>query len=120
MASLNLEAGAVAAEQARAAVRARQARLAENTAAIAENDTARAGDIIRVELQNEPDLPNTFVVQSDGTIRLPLVGTLKVVGLTPRQVQDAVRKQFTDRRLEAGASAVVSVHRSRTSRNEAR
>jgi hypothetical protein len=109
-----------AAEQARTAVRTREARLREATAVIAENDTARAGDIVHVELHNEPDLPQTYVVQNDGTIRLPLIGSVKVIGLTPRQVQDAVRKPFSDRRLESGANAVVSVRRGRTSRDGAR
>jgi beta-lactamase regulating signal transducer with metallopeptidase domain len=116
----NLRSGRAAeemAEQARATMRrALEARLTESAVAIGDADTARAGDIVRVELQNEPDLPERYTVQSDGTIRLPLVGSVKVIGLTPRQVQDAVRKQFTDRRLEAGASAAVSVHRPRTPR----
>ena len=105
--------------QLRAALLAREARLAETATAIEATDTARAGDIVRVELHNEPDLPQAFTVQNDGTIRLPLVGSVKVAGLNPKQVQDAVRKQFTDRRLEAGATAVVSVRRPRTSRDGA-
>ena len=102
-------------QELRALLRPRDNSLAL-TVVIADADTARAGDVVRVELHNEPDLPQAYTVQSDGTIRLPLVGSVKVAGLNPKQVQDAVRKQFTDRRLEAGANAVVSVRRPRTPR----
>lgn len=66
----------------------------------APNETIRPGDILTIEIAGEPDLPRTYVVQSDGTVRLPLVGTIRVQRLTTRQAREAVQKQLTDRRIE--------------------
>ena len=57
--------------------------------------TARAGDVIGVTIHGEPDLPQSYVVREDGTIRLPLLDAIKVVGLTTSQIEAAIRKQVS-------------------------
>ena len=57
--------------------------------------TARAGDVIGVTIHGEPDLPESYVVREDGTIRLPLLDAIKVVGLTTAQIEAAIRKQVS-------------------------
>jgi beta-lactamase regulating signal transducer with metallopeptidase domain len=67
----------------------------------APNEAIRAGDVLTIDIAGEPDLPRTYVVEPDGTVRLPLVGTVRVGSLTTRQAREAVQKQLTDRRIEA-------------------
>jgi polysaccharide biosynthesis/export protein len=55
-----------------------------------------AGDSISVQVYGQPDMTGTVYVNDDGTISLPLVGSIKVVGLTAVQaaarVADALKK----------------------------
>ena len=77
------------------------------------NEQVRAGDLLVIEIAGEPELPRDYEVRADGTIRLPLIGTVRVAGLTARQVRDAVAKQITDRGLGASPGVAVSVRRPR-------
>jgi len=62
---------------------------------------ARSGDLFVVQIVDEPDLPQTYEVKSDGTIRLPIVGVLRVQGQDARQVRDAIVKWFADHKMTA-------------------
>jgi beta-lactamase regulating signal transducer with metallopeptidase domain len=75
--------------------------LSETIELTAPNETIRAGDVLTIDIQGEPDLPRVYVVEPDGTVRLPLVGAVRVVSLTARHARDAVQKQLTDRRIES-------------------
>ena len=44
----------------------------------------QAGDLIRITITGEPDLPAMYRVAEEGTIRLPFVGAIKVAGLNSR------------------------------------
>jgi protein involved in polysaccharide export with SLBB domain len=79
---------------------------------IAETDTARAGDFVIIEIQNEPDFPRDYIVQTDGTIRFPLLGSIRVQGLTARQIGESLGKQFKDRKLTV-SGVHVTVRRER-------
>lgn len=85
--------------------------LTEAAVALGPSEVARAGDIVQIAIHNEPDLPTTFVVQPDGTIRFPLVGAIRVQGLTARQVQETVGKQLSERKLAAGSGLDVTLLR---------
>jgi len=52
-------------------------------------------------------------VRTDGTIRLPLIGMIKVAGLNSKQVQEAIGKLLADRRLGSAADLTVSIRRRR-------
>ncbi|MEZ5318030.1 MAG: M56 family metallopeptidase [Vicinamibacterales bacterium] len=67
----------------------------------------RASDLLRVTIQGEPDLPRFYDVDDQGAIRIPLLGTLKVAGSTPAQVQDQIRRFLVERRL--ATSPVIEV-----------
>jgi beta-lactamase regulating signal transducer with metallopeptidase domain len=71
----------------------------------------QAGDLLRLTISGEPDLPATYRVSDDGTIRLPFLGAIKVVGLTAAQIRDAVGKQLSDRRLGSASQVTVTVTR---------
>jgi len=80
------------------------------------NAAAAVGDLVLVLIHNEPELPRTYVVQKDGTIRFPFLGAIRVEGLNTRQVRDALSKQLADRKLAAGSSIDIAIHRGRTVR----
>ena len=69
-------------------------------------------DVLTIEIHGEPDLPRTYVVESGGTVRLPLVGTISVAKLTTAQAREAIQKQLADRRLEA-RDVTVGLRRSK-------
>ena len=77
------------------------------------NEPVRAGDVLVIEIAGEPDLPREYEVRSDGTIRLPLIGSVRVVGSTASQVREAVVKQITDRGLGKSPGVAVSLRRPR-------
>jgi hypothetical protein len=77
------------------------------------NEPVRAGDLLVIEIAGEPDLPREYEVRADGTIRLPLIGSVRVAGSTAAQVRDAVAKQITDRGLGKSPGVAVSLRRPR-------
>lgn len=54
-----------------------------------------AGDPLEVEVFGEEDLSGKFQVADNGTIDYPLVGRLKVAGLTPPQVASLIRDKLS-------------------------
>lgn len=69
------------------------------------NYILRPSDVVAVTVFREPDLSvGSVPIGSDGTISLPLIGTLKVEGMTPEQMQQEVT-----RRLAAGTLVNPSV-----------
>ena len=74
---------------------------------------AAAGDVLEVRIGGEPDLPTHYDIRGDGTIRLPFLGSFKVVGQTAAQVQAAIGKQIADRKLGPANQVTVSVLRAR-------
>jgi len=47
-------------------------------------------DVLQVGVWKEPDLSKTVVVRPDGMISLPLIGEVKVIGMTSQEIQEAV------------------------------
>ena len=102
-------------EQERAAMSDRLSRLTADVdaQAMAASEPARVGDTLRITIEGEPDLPSSYRVRDDGTIRLPFVGVLKVSGLSAAQVRDAVGKQLSDRKLGSASQVQVTLARPR-------
>jgi protein involved in polysaccharide export with SLBB domain len=69
----------------------------------------RPADVLTVRIADEPELPRTYTVGEDGTIRVPLLGKLRVEGLTAAQVRDEVARQLTTRNLKAAPSVTVTL-----------
>ena len=54
--------------------------------------TLGPGDVFDIRVYNEKGLSSTFRVASDGTIDFPLLGTVKVNGLTPTEVVSLIEE----------------------------
>lgn len=74
---------------------------------------AAQGDVLEVRIGGEPDLPTHYEVKADGTIRVPFLGSFKVVGQTAAQVRTAIGKQLSDRKLGQANQVTVNVLRGR-------
>ncbi|MBM4388379.1 MAG: polysaccharide export protein [Deltaproteobacteria bacterium] len=58
------------------------------------------GDIFEVKVYQEPDLSGVFQVSSSGTIDFPLVGTIKVEGLTSEQIAGRLRNELREKYIK--------------------
>jgi hypothetical protein len=86
--------------------------VVENAEALVDQSREiRGGDVLRIEIQNEPGLPTRFEVAADGTIRIPFLGTMKVAGRTPAQIQEQLGRALTDRKLVERAEVAVRIVR---------
>jgi len=47
-------------------------------------------DMLQISVWKEPDLSKTVSVRPDGMISLPLIGEVKVIGMTSAEIQDVV------------------------------
>lgn len=56
------------------------------------------GDLITVSLVGET-LPTDFRIQPDGTIDYPYVGRMKIAGLEPQEIVDALRKRLIEGKI---------------------
>ena len=70
------------------------------------------GDVLEIEIAGVPELRHRAAVQLDGTISLPLAGTLPVGGLLLSQIQSKVgaalaRKVFRQRTLDGRENVIV-------------
>ncbi len=81
--------------------------------AAAANATARTGDVLSIDIEGESALPRGYEVDADGTIRLPLIGSIRVEGLTSARIQDVVTKELSDRRLATDRRVTATLHRPR-------
>jgi beta-lactamase regulating signal transducer with metallopeptidase domain len=78
----------------------------QNATVVPTGDPARPGDLLIIEIDNEPDVPRVYTVQQDGTIRMPLSTPLRVTGLDTGEIQRAVVQQLTSRGLSSVAVEV--------------
>ena len=54
-----------------------------------------ASDVIRISVWKEPELSQTVTVRPDGYISMPLVGDVKVVGMTTNQIADLLTEKLS-------------------------
>ncbi|MGA7124146.1 MAG: polysaccharide biosynthesis/export family protein [Polyangiaceae bacterium] len=57
------------------------------------------GDIFKVTVLGEKDLPAEYRVQPDGTIDFPYLDRLSVAGLEPQQIVDLVKKGLVEKKI---------------------
>lgn len=78
-------------------------------AAATENTTLGPGDIFRMEIVGEPEIPTEFQVAADGTVTFPYVHVMKVSGLEPQDVSQKVREALIEKKILTDPSVIVSV-----------
>jgi polysaccharide biosynthesis/export protein len=81
------------------------------SAQTAEPYTLRPGDVAVVNVLEDPTLDSQVLVLPDGTISLPMAGTIQAAGLTPEALADLVRDRLRSNFVEppnvrVGVSAV--------------
>jgi len=55
-----------------------------------------AQDVLNVSVYDQPELTGKFSVEADGSVTFPLVGRLRVGGLTLRAAEDLLRQKLAD------------------------
>lgn len=58
-----------------------------------------AGDVIEVVVFREPELSGEFTIDSDGTVRFPMIGRYEVADLSCRGVEELVMQELVDEYL---------------------
>jgi protein involved in polysaccharide export with SLBB domain len=65
--------------------------------AVAQQDTTLGvGDTFDVRVYGETELTSRYRVSGDGTIDFPMIGTMRVSGLTPRQLSTQIATRLKD------------------------
>jgi protein involved in polysaccharide export with SLBB domain len=57
------------------------------------------GDLFKVSVLGEKELPSEYRVQPDGTIDFPYLDRLTVAGLEPQQIVDLIKKGLVERKI---------------------
>lgn len=65
------------------------------------------GDVLQVTVWKEDGMDHELVVLPDGTITFPLAGTLKVDGMTPAEVGNAIKLKLNNTIPDAAVSVIV-------------
>ncbi len=81
-----------------------------------ESTTLGPGDIFQLEIVGEKDLPTEYQVAGDGTVMLPYIQTVRVVGLEPQEVAKEVSSRLVAEKILTKPSVVVSVKEYRSKR----
>lgn len=72
------------------------------------------GDVFELRVYGEKELSGTHRVAPDGTVHVPLVGTVKVIGMTPAEVVSLLEERFRDGFLrEPNVSVFVKEYNSK-------
>jgi polysaccharide biosynthesis/export protein len=53
-------------------------------------------DAVRVKVYNEPDLSGEYIVDSTGSVSIPLAGRVRAAGLTPQQLQHTIMSRLSN------------------------
>jgi polysaccharide export outer membrane protein len=56
--------------------------------------TLRPGDVVDIEIAGEAEMSGQFPIEWDGTIALPLIGSLPAAGSTVASFQEELRKRL--------------------------
>jgi polysaccharide export outer membrane protein len=74
-----------------------------------ESSTLGPGDVFKMEIVGEKDLPTEYQVATDGTVDLPYVHRLKIQGLEPHEISGLIRGELIKREILSDPSVIVSV-----------
>jgi polysaccharide export outer membrane protein len=83
--------------------------LALATAAPAQTEKLGVGDAIRITVHQQPDLTTDARISERGTIALPLVGELKIGGLSQAEAAGAIAESFKKGQFLKNPQVTVAV-----------
>src|SRR5438445_3490320 len=66
-------------------------------------------DVLLITSYDQADLSGKFTVEADGTFTYPLIGRVKVGGMTLRAVETRLKKQLTDEGYFRNPQITVSI-----------
>lgn len=75
------------------------------------NRPIEAGDFLMITIAGETELPTIYRIAGDGTIRVPLLGSFKVLGETPDRVREAIGRKLSETRLGSASGVTVRLRR---------
>jgi polysaccharide export outer membrane protein len=80
-----------------------------------QNDAPALGpqDVLTITVWGQPEISGKFTVDADGNLTFPLVGRVKVAGLLPHDVEEALKQRLSDGYLK-NPQLSVSEERSET------
>ncbi len=80
------------------------------------NTTLGPGDVLKMEIVGEKDLPTEYQVAADGTVSFPYIQDLDVAGLEPQELAKKIRTQLIEKKILTDPSVIVTVteYRSKT------
>jgi polysaccharide export outer membrane protein len=84
----------------------------------AQDITLGPGDIVRVSVYGQKDLDTVAQVSSDGSITFPLLGSVTVAGLTPRDAERRIANELSSRSLVREPQVTIFVERSLAAESE--
>jgi polysaccharide biosynthesis/export protein VpsN len=67
------------------------------------------GDVFTMEIVGEKDLPSEYQIASDGTVDLPYLHTVKLVGMEPQEIARLVRQRLMDQNILRDPAVIVQV-----------
>jgi polysaccharide export outer membrane protein len=80
-----------------------------NLPAPSESGVLGPGDVFTIEIVGEKDLPKEYQVAADGTVDVPYVHTVQVLGLEAPEVARLLRKRLMEEKYLADPSVIVQV-----------
>jgi protein involved in polysaccharide export with SLBB domain len=67
------------------------------------------GDLFKVSVLGEKDLPTEYRVQPDGTVDFPYLDRIVVGGLEPQEIADVIKKGLVDKKILADPQVTLVV-----------
>ncbi|MCA9641832.1 MAG: polysaccharide export protein [Polyangiaceae bacterium] len=76
---------------------------------VEESSQLGPGDVFKMQIVGEKDLPEEYQIASDGTVALPYLERLEVGGLEPQEVAKLVTKELKGRKILQKPVVIVRV-----------
>lgn len=90
------------------------AALARTPEDVADSEVIRVNDRLAIRVVGEPDLTSeSYRVDGNGLIEVPLAGEIQAAGRTPRQVREEIVKRLGSRFIRDPQVAVILIERSK-------
>jgi protein involved in polysaccharide export with SLBB domain len=80
-----------------------------------QSTTLGVGDELEIRIAGAKDFPTSYQLAPDGSVNLPYVGPVSIVGLEPHEIEGRIRKTLMDAEIftNPNVSVVVRAYRSK-------